>query len=665
LSLESTNSKKIFSDAETSSIGGPENLRHLPYNTYQYENDDFNKSNKDYKIEYKTSWHEKENSKKKINTNSNHEYFDYNSNPNNIQINENYNINNEYLHTFNNKNNNDEINERSYDEYSNKSKKPNEYINYENDVKFTQSSNPEILVSDHPNNIKTGEYNINDFYNSKNYNQVSNINNSNSINNNLPQIGFSNNNNSLKEFNPQCYIQSENKQIVSEALIYHRNNTMRDFTNLHLNDLDTSKFQKREHDNDQMIKSNNDLNDLNIEKQLKFPKSEINFSFNNLNNINHSNSIVKENIVNTSQIKNANISQNINKLDETKNRDENNNLITEKINYNYFEPLILSSINSLKSKNYNQLKNEENNNLKNNTEFLKKIDYTEKDEFIIDNDVKFEYPLLNSANFQKTDYGSLTFPKIEKDSNEKNLIESNIDNFNFQINDGKNLIKEDNSNNLIQNFYGENKKSNHGFNFHNSKSINYNISNNKNKQLFKVSKEDSEKINNLKNSNFKQADENSINDMNNSYSNYVNNFQKDLDLKKKLQINNNCYNLFEKILIIFNNNYEKNLGFYFSEFIENFNFKQKQIDDFIEAKIKEPLKLRGIILKNSNFFEKLKVRINTIKHEKVLKLKLSNIKNETNRMIKSKIWNGFKKFKKQFDLWLKYTRKELQKNLIW
>ncbi len=51
---------------------------------------------------------------------------------------------------------------------------------------------------------------------------------------------------------------------------------------------------------------------------------------------------------------------------------------------------------------------------------------------------------------------------------------------------------------------------------------------------------------------------------------------------------------------------EKNLGFFFNDFVNNLKIREKKINVYLEERVEAPQNLRFRTIKNSMFFDKIK-----------------------------------------------------------
>jgi len=606
LSLNSSDSKRIISD-EIISRG-----------TDLYYNHGYLEKNQNFKINNPNYFQDKNINENNLNNKSaikNLNKYEgnnmYNLNKyNNIQINENYNLNNEYVHTFNNnKNIEDNINLNNNEDFSkniniNELNNEEQDSNYKNLIKKTQSSNADVLVSDNQNNFDIEEYYINEFYDSNKKGQTEIKNENDNSNNEYNQSG-SIHNNCLVNF-PK-FANTENLSKNSQELLLRAEIQINKCSDLIFDNKQKYNIQHNIIDNEnhsnfnkRMNKADNYLFYSRNENDLKYlNKTEINFSFNNLNNINAINNLSKEKM---------NISLNEKLLFENKNIKINNSIKIEDLEY-------------LEKKNYDKSENSFNINKESQKELIDPMQTNNYEQI---------FELKEKKDFIKNDFLSNENNENSKTINEEKYKDSS------------------------------NKRQYHGFNFHNNSNLSTSFNLNKNSLIKKENE-------NLPIDRSKDLENNIIEESNSNetYYNYMEKFEKDQELKKKLKVNNNCYNLMEKLLKTFMKNYEKNLGYYFYEFILSLELKEKKINEFIEKEIKQPKDLLKNIIKHSNFFGKLRILREQREKYNILNEKLISFKIERKNKSNRKIFNVLKKYKNQYNSWLKHTRKELQKNLLW
>lgn len=580
LSLNSSESKKLFTDGDFTSTGKTGNYEVIQNNNYNMN------SSKTYEINQfeKNSMKENETSKNNINTEEcgdkdNNVYNNINNK--NIHTIENYHLSNEYVHTFNNKH----INEENC-------------IDDINKYNRTQT-HPEILVSDEHQYSKNN-YSINHLQKLEDNN-----------------FCYSD---TLRDFNPQNF--NRIKGQVVEFQLNPINNTMRNFSSLNLENDENieTKISANFYDDKRLINENENKEDkLNYNNNMDFQlKSEINFSFNN--NQKSENILLSKNSKDNNLIKQSTESDG-NDIVEASLNDEDN--FDEK------------SKREIKKKY-----------LKNNSDFNRMINSLEADKFFpkvetkIFNDEVPEKNLLQS----NTEYGNKVFFFNDKLNDEENINQSKEKNFD--------------SNNLIKNFYVENKRNSHGFNFHNK------INNDFNRKNLE-SKKDGVDTKITDSREFKQVQESVQNLKDSTYLDYVKNYEKDIELKNKLKINSICFNLVEKLEIIIENAHQRNLSYFFNEVLNNIQTRIHAIDDYIDKDYPLNKTFKCFVIKNSLFFKKVINKVKQSKKSEILNQKLSILTLKLKNKYERKYFFALKKYKQHFNQWLKHTRKELQKNLVW
>ena len=513
---------------------------------------------------------------------------------------------------------------------------------------FSESSNENQEKLNSPsnfNNFKNLPDNKN--LNSINYNNINHHIDNINLNENFDGEAYENYKSSINsaEFN-KCKF-----NIPSQKLYENINNNINTIENYNVENEYIHTFNNRNNDdiiNDEIINTRSSNPDLMISDKIK--NMEYNFiEYKNVDSKTNNFSTIKDIDLNLAKDETFNSSIKIEKVNREENKNKFlDNSITPKDSYNN---QIKSETNfsfNIITENIQNEKNSPNLNLKK----------SENLDLNINNDFDDNYLKYNS-DFNKA--LKISGEKLEN----KILNESNEFEYDFEHKNRKDLSNSDyyqrkNSpnfnNDMMNNFYADTKKI-HGFNFHNNLK-NITEKDNENEVNKKIFKNKENEIN--------MKIENSIIPINESYNDYLNNYKKDLDLKKRLIDNSKCYILFEKLLILFNNIIQKNIGYYYDNTISSIRRKIEEIDNFIDKEIPEPEGLKFFKIKNSCFFSKMKQKILEIKKkEKIFKSKLENFKNYKDKKTKQKVLNSFKSFKYQIVVWLSHTRRELQKNLLW
>lgn len=571
---------------------------------------------------------------------------------------------NDYIHTFNNKNsqpsyeqenvafidkNQNEVD--NYDEKENFIDKTDDtgYINSNNFSKFTGkdlpiNQNNRECIKNNLNNLPTFQNYSNQFTNSriKNYpkklNELYNINTE--TNNYLNLANLPDKKKDLitnKNFNFQYVAGIEKIESKPDSELKRSENLINE-----INDLYFRKENKYNEDN---------LYSLN-ERHFQTDKFPIYFSFNNLENIKHQKMITHSNygVINKEEV-----------LD-SKNQERNYIELNR-----YHLSNLQGDDNIFKSKkNSNEILFNVFSN-KYNTGSLREVDKFIEPKLIpgenqinnISLDLIKPLPNINLDDFYHEEIDTVNDKILDK--NQGNYIEnSNIIQYNKESKIPESVVNYSS----LENIEPDNlRTNNHCFNFHNV------IINSKDKiqddLLKNFSKEDKLPENyNIISSHLNEKKENiEINE--NEYNDHFINYKKNLDIKQLIHINNNFYNLFEKTITIFNLTLQNNLGFFFSQFVDNLKLKEKMINEFLELDIKIPKILRNCLIKSSNFFGRANNFIKQRKKMRHIIIKYQNLRERFQSKTRKRIMQAFKDFKIQFNVWLSHTRKELQKNILW